>query len=65
MAIVKPQKKFPERHCHYRLCGDPFDPKTENQIYCSKSHKVSEWNLKKFERAVEMEVQRRMAGGAQ
>ena len=65
MAIVKPRKKFPERICQYRRCGDPFDPKTENQIYCSKSHKVAEWNLQKFAKAVDAEVERRLQGGQQ
>lgn len=60
MAIVKAQRKFSECSCHYRHCGESFDPKTKNQLYCSKSHKVAEWNLQKFEKAVEAAVQERL-----
>lgn len=60
MPWIKPQKKLLKRACAYRACGQRFQPKKENQIYCSSTHKVYEFNERKFDAAVEAEVLERL-----
>lgn len=56
----KSRKKFPPRRCELPDCGEDFDPKTENQKFCSKSCKQLAWAERKFEQAVQAEVDRRL-----
>ena len=59
-AIVNSKKKFPKRECAYRLCEVMFWPVVEHQKFCRTSHSVLECQARKFDRAVEAEVERRL-----
>lgn len=61
------RKRFPARICACG-CGRKFTPVVEHQKYISVSHRVFAFNQRKFERAVEAEVQERLkrrAAGAE
>ena len=58
--MVQPREKLKMRPCAFKRCGKVFQPVVAHQDYCRVSHRIMAFQEKKFDKAVEAAVQKRL-----